>query len=681
MTIAREGSVRIPGKNMKMICGKPLLEWTLLQIVNTKYIAHYWLVTDSEEQAKLGESYGFKIVWQPKEEIEEAQKHDRSGGPYAFRRGLEAAQKWGVEEDPKQKGPFDVFVPLLPTMPLRKPNEVDDAIDLWLANQHTHVRSCSNLKDMMMFEHKEGMAVPYMWDHDGKFCEGTGNIMVSNPLMWMQHNFKPDGTVLTWQEMMDAGAYLPWPQEFWQRYDIDYPEDFDLVEYFLEKNILKGRGASVYTDYKDWVLSEFGFEQHAANYNKGVEMHLLPSEYRNSFFNHFPVYLECLKSEEAIKGWELVEIRDDGKGLRRQTVKYVKARNGSDVFDPVNVLKEKKPALIVGSGPSLDAAMPYIKDWKGGVFCSSSQASTLIHYGCDPTYVVAYDINTTPDEFKGVDTWKGRDTVLITHPGMFPATIENWHGRRMYFKSMDTSNFFFTNVLPVAYGDVIPSQMFLFSCSVAAQMSLAHALGYGPLFFVGCDFLADRFHRWHYDHEKKDWVCDYTGYQNATTHKALTSKAGKVSDPLQIFYKRSTLCVWRIDHSPCIQTSNVGVIEEMPYVPIEDVMKNQGLGFEDKLLTNEQIDDVTERYMAHFNQFVLRFEPGANGRESYRILESHQKGDWDADVSRYIAMVAEGLKQQHSPLQIDIAKNMARFREVKKAIEGERSYVTHRYEL
>jgi len=412
-----------------------------------------------------------------------------------------------------------------------------------------------------------------------------------------------------------------------------------------------------------------------------VEQHLLPSEYRNSFFNHLPVYLECLKSDEAIKGWEMVEIRDDGKGLRRNTVKYIKARNGSDVYDTANVLKEKKPALIIGSGPSLDDAMPYIKDWKGGTFCSSSQASTLIHFGCDPTYLVAYDINTTPEEFKWVDTWKGRDTVLITHPGMFPATIDNWHGRRMYFKSMDTSNFFFTNVLPVAYGDVIPSHMFLFSCSVSAQMSLAHALGYGPLFFVGCDFLADRFHKWRYDHEKKEWVCDYSGYQNATTHKAVTSKLGKVSDPLQIFYKRSTLCVWRIDHSQCIQTSQKGIIEEMPYVPIEEVMKNQGLGFEDRLLTNQQIDDATERYMAHFNQFVLRFEPGVDGKESYRILESHQKGDWDADVGRYLQMVADGLRQQRSPMRIDIAKNMERFREVKKAIEGARSYVSHRYEL
>jgi CMP-N-acetylneuraminic acid synthetase len=677
MTIARGGSVRLPGKNMKMICGKPLLEWTLLQLTTTKNIAHFWLVTDDEAMAKLGESYGFHISWQPKEEIDAAQAADRMGGPFAFRRGFEDAQKWITTEDKNgDKKPFDVIVPILPTSVLRKPGEIDACIELWLNNQSLPVTAGVQYKDMVMYEKIDGVSTPYVFDHDGRFWENHGGIWVGSPEQYFAYSFKPDGKPLTFQEMAGLVRYTTFRQEFWQRYDIDFQEDFDIAEYFLEKKILKGQGGKVYTDYKEFVLSEYGYEQHAASYNKGVEQTLLPAEYRNSFFNHLPVYLECMKCDDDIIGWELVEKKLDKKGhTERRVMKSIKARNGSDIFAPGNVLKEPKPALIIGSGPSLDAALPLLKNWEGGSFCSTSQGSTLLYYGHEPTHMVAYDINTNPKEFEWADTWANRRTVLVTHPGMFPGTIDYWPGKRMYFKSMDTSNFFFTNVLPVAYGDVIPSHMFLFSCSVAAQMSLAHALGYSPLYFIGCDFLADRFSRWRYDREAKEWKCD-PELHGVFNHKGIKSANGLMSDPLQIFYKRSTLCVWRIDGSDCIQCSPSTIISEMPYVPFGQVMVKQGLGFEDKPLSKQQRNDAIEKYLVRFNQFILTFEPDGAGKESFRVLESHQRSDWEADVQRYIEAMAAGMKAQGMKSRVDLEKNMKRFRWLKEQVKMEDANAT-----
>jgi hypothetical protein len=234
--------------------------------------------------------------------------------------------------------------------------------------------------------------------------------------------------------MKDHAIALPWMQELWQRYDIDYQDDFDAVEYFLEKNILKGRGASVYTDYKDWVLSEFGFEQHASKYNQGVEQNLLPAEYRNSFVNHLPVYLETMKVPESIVGWELNELKKDDAGtISRRRMKLIKARNGTDVFAPENVLTERKPALIIGSGPSLDTALPLLKDWKGATFCSTSHASSLIYYGHEPSHMIAYDINTRPFEQEWVDTWEGRKTVMVTKFRDTGRTFQQHQATGMFF--------------------------------------------------------------------------------------------------------------------------------------------------------------------------------------------------------------------------------------------------------
>lgn len=671
LTIARKGSVRLPGKNMKMLCGKPLLEWTLLQLVNTKLIGKYWLVTDWEEAARLAESYGFGIVWQPQEEIELAEAKGKMGGPYAYRRGMEAAQHWVTQVDEiGNRAPFDVMIPILPTMPLRKPEDLDRAIEMWLGNQELPVVSAVNYKDMVMYELRDGVAHPVLFDKSHRLWELHGNIWVGTPKQYIDCSFHPNGEPFTFEETPQHVKYFPYPMEFWQRYDIDYQEDFDTVEYWLEAKILKGKGFRVYTDYKEYALSEYGFEQHAADYNKGVEQNLIPAEMRNSFFNHFPVVMETLKTTPPeVKGWELVEIYDDGKGLRRRPIKHIIAHNGSDVFAEGNVLKEQKPALVIGSGPSLDKAAPLMKNWDGGIFCSTSQASTLIHHGTEPTHMVAYDINTNPKEFEWADTWKGRRTVLVTHPGMHPATIERWPNKKIYFRSMDTGNFFFTNVLPLAYGDVIPSHMFLFSCSIAAQMSLAHAMNYHPLYFVGCDYLADRFTKWWYDQEKKEWICD-PAKQGIWNHKMVKSANGRMTDPLQVFYKRSTLCVWRIDHSQVIQTSDMGILPELPYIPIEEVIEKNGSGLEDRYFTNEQIDDASEMYLARFNQFVLRFEHDEKGRQSYRVLESHARENWEADVRRYMEALKEGLKQQKLPTQLDVDKNMERFKWLKERIRA-----------
>lgn len=671
MTIARKGSKRLPGKNMKLICGKPLLEWTMIQMVNTKNIANFYLVTDWEEAAKLGESYGFKTVWQPEDEIAMAEEKGRLGGPYAFKRGIEQAQKDAAEKAKNDRGwgLFDVIIPVLPTMCLRKPDDFDKAIEQWLQAQDMPVVSAVQYKDMVMYELKDGVALPCLFDHDGRLWEMPGSIWVGPPDQYMACSFRPDGEAYKFQEVMSVLKYRPYKMEFWQRFDIDYQEDFDIAEYFLERNILKGRGEKAYTDYRDHILSEYGYEQHAASYNKGVEQNLLPAEYRNSFFNHLPVYMESLKAPDDVKGWELVEVKEDAKGHTvRNVMKRIKARNGSDALS--HRLEKPEPALIVGSGPSFNDCAPLLKDWKGASFCSTSQGSTMVYHGHEPSHMVAYDINTHPTELDWCDTWAGRRTVLLTHPGMHPATIDHWKGERQYFRSMDTSNFFFTNVLPVAYGDVIPSQMFLFSCSVAAQMSLAHAMGYSPLFFVGCDFMAKRFDKWFYNHEKKEWECS-PGVHDVFSHKAIKSANGQYTDPLQVFYKRSTICVWRIDHSDCFQCSPNSVITEMPKVDFAEVIEKQGRGFEDRSLTTEQLDDVSEKYLAHFNQFILRFDPDENGKPSYRVLESHQRGNWEADVRMYLENSVAAIKANGIPARINVEANMERFRQLKRWVAEE----------
>jgi N-acylneuraminate cytidylyltransferase len=59
--LARGGSKRIPGKNIKMFCGKPLIAWTIEETLKSKYMKRVILSTDDPEIARIGKEYGAEV--------------------------------------------------------------------------------------------------------------------------------------------------------------------------------------------------------------------------------------------------------------------------------------------------------------------------------------------------------------------------------------------------------------------------------------------------------------------------------------------------------------------------------------------------------------------------------------------------------------------------------------------
>jgi CMP-N,N'-diacetyllegionaminic acid synthase len=103
---ARGGSKGIPGKNLAMCAGKPLLEWTLLAIEGTTHITKAILSTD------MYIPHDYAIVHlRPEEDItDDAQIEDRL--------------------DPIIQGyKPDIIVLLQPTSPVRTGKQIDEAIE------------------------------------------------------------------------------------------------------------------------------------------------------------------------------------------------------------------------------------------------------------------------------------------------------------------------------------------------------------------------------------------------------------------------------------------------------------------------------------------------------------------------------------------------------------------------
>ncbi len=55
---ARGGSKRLPGKNIKNLCGKPLIAWTIEAAKGSHYVDKIYVSTDSKEISEISKKYG-----------------------------------------------------------------------------------------------------------------------------------------------------------------------------------------------------------------------------------------------------------------------------------------------------------------------------------------------------------------------------------------------------------------------------------------------------------------------------------------------------------------------------------------------------------------------------------------------------------------------------------------------
>jgi len=112
---ARCGSKRLPNKNISLVAGKPLLEWTFQAAQDSQAVDQIVLSTDDDSVAVIGRECGFtEIVTRPRE------------------LGLDDAPMTSVVEHvvrmlSDQGTEFGYIVLLQPTSPLRTARHIDEA--------------------------------------------------------------------------------------------------------------------------------------------------------------------------------------------------------------------------------------------------------------------------------------------------------------------------------------------------------------------------------------------------------------------------------------------------------------------------------------------------------------------------------------------------------------------------
>ena len=114
---ARSGSKGLPNKNIKPLCGKPLLAWSIEAARESKYIDEIVVSTDSKEYAEIAKCFGASVPFlRPKElSLDTTTTFEVLEHCIRFYENL---GKW-----------FDYVVLLEPTSPLREKGDIDRAIE------------------------------------------------------------------------------------------------------------------------------------------------------------------------------------------------------------------------------------------------------------------------------------------------------------------------------------------------------------------------------------------------------------------------------------------------------------------------------------------------------------------------------------------------------------------------
>lgn len=221
---ARGGSKGLPGKNIRPLCGKPLIGWTIEQAKASKYITEIFVSTDSREIADVAETFGVAVP-----ELRPAKLASDTAPSSGF-------VVYTIEKLRKEGKEFDYIILLEPTSPLRETGDIDRSIEMLSANPDAEsiVGVCKTecAHPAFLTKIEEGMLRPYRGDMTAfrrqeldelYFFEGTVYVSRVDTFLRKQ-TFYHDKT-------------LPYVVPKWKAFEIDDAEDWFIIESILKNKV------------------------------------------------------------------------------------------------------------------------------------------------------------------------------------------------------------------------------------------------------------------------------------------------------------------------------------------------------------------------------------------------------------------------------------------------------------
>lgn len=221
---ARGGSKGIPGKNLRMVAGKPLVAWSIEQARQSGTVDRVLVSTDSSEIAAVAQQFGAEVPFLRPAELATDEAPTEPVLIHALR----------ALDEAEQYRPRNLLL-LQPTCPVRKLGSIDEAVRLFTERA---ADSLLSVREVHPFLWKGGASASAMYDYmnrprrqdvssEDRLFEETGSIYLT----------KADLLLRTGNRL--GGQIALYPMSSDESWDVDTESDLAVVEVLLARLVGK----------------------------------------------------------------------------------------------------------------------------------------------------------------------------------------------------------------------------------------------------------------------------------------------------------------------------------------------------------------------------------------------------------------------------------------------------------
>ena len=213
---ARGGSKGIVHKNVIDLHGRPLVAWSIGHALNARCVDRVVVSTDDDEIADVSRQWGAEVITRP-----DALAADNSQSEGAILHAIDTVEAAGDR--------IDLTVFLQATSPIRRADDIDNAVDMFLAQKADSLFPATRIEDYFMWE--TGPDRPRSVNYDYRNRQRSQKIDPGYRENGSIYVFRPE--LIRQEKNRLGGKIVIYEMPNWTSYQIDQLDDLGVCDYFL----------------------------------------------------------------------------------------------------------------------------------------------------------------------------------------------------------------------------------------------------------------------------------------------------------------------------------------------------------------------------------------------------------------------------------------------------------------
>jgi CMP-N,N'-diacetyllegionaminic acid synthase len=210
---ARGGSKRVPRKNIRDLCGKPLIAYSIEAALNSSLVNRVVVSTEDEEIAQISKDFGADVPFLRPMELAQDNSDVSEVNIYTMYKLIETGYT------------PNIYITLFPTHPFRHPDLIDFLIRK-LISGYSQVRTVKSLTHdpvSLFFKDDDHKLVPCLYSKKNR--ERSSKTFFRNYGLFVGYNAHISREKIYLHVIKDPVSLI----------DIDYPADFFLAEEVIKQ--------------------------------------------------------------------------------------------------------------------------------------------------------------------------------------------------------------------------------------------------------------------------------------------------------------------------------------------------------------------------------------------------------------------------------------------------------------